>query len=281
MAQMLRVLELGGGVSAAYAAKLLGDHGAAVVKVEPPGGDPSRQRGPFPGGRPNAEKSGLFLALNVNKRGVCLDLDCEAGAASLGRLLEWADILVHNLPKGRAAGLGLDAATLRERFPALVVLSITPFGVAGPYSDYVGSELIVSNAGGWAALAPATRTDASLPPLKVFGSQCGLMAGVVGAMTALAVHRDVSKTGVGEHIDLSEQGLHGIRAGSGGADVRLSRPGAVSISRPAPDAVEDLPRQGCRRFSRLRGRRPVGASSRLHGAARLGDAGHLCDVAGP
>ena len=70
----LRVLELGGGVSAAYAAKLLGDHGADVIKVEPPDGDPTRRRGPFPDDIEDPEKSGTFLALNVNKRGVCLDV---------------------------------------------------------------------------------------------------------------------------------------------------------------------------------------------------------------
>ena len=78
----LRVLELGGGVSAAYAAKLLGDHGADVVKVESPAGDPTRRRGPFPDDIDDAEKSGTFLALNVNKRGVCLDVTSPGGGAN-------------------------------------------------------------------------------------------------------------------------------------------------------------------------------------------------------
>lgn len=205
MTEPLRVLELGSGVSSAYAAKLLGDHGADVVKVEPPEGDRARQRGPFPDDERDAERSGLFLALNLNKRGVCLDLDSEQGRTELTRLIGWADILVHNFPRLRAEALGLDPATLEAARPDLVVLSITPFGSAGPYRDYAAEEINVANAGGWANLCPGTHLDVELPPLKVFGHQCALMAGIAAATAALAVHRDARRSGVGEHIDFSEQ----------------------------------------------------------------------------
>ena len=205
MRRSLRVLELGGGVSAAYAAKLLGDHGADVVKVEPPAGDPMRRRGPFPDDVEDPDKCGAYLALNVNKRGVCLDLDAAEGRRELARLVGWADILVHNETRTRALELGLDAGTLATAHPQLVALSITPFGVTGPYRDYRGTELIVSNAGGWANLCPGTRTEPGLPPLKVFGHQCALMAGTAGATAVLAMAREADRSGVGDHIDLSEQ----------------------------------------------------------------------------
>ena len=205
MSASLHVLELGSGVSAAYAAKLLGDHGADVVKVEEPDGDHTRRRGPFPDDEVHPEKSGLFLALNVNKRGACLNLDSQRGRGELGRLLDWADILVHNYPRRRAQALGLDRATVRAQWPHLVVLSITPFGITGPYRDYAALELTVANAGGWANLCPSTHVETELPPLKVFGHQCGLMAGIAGAMAALAMVRDARRSGVGEYIDLSEQ----------------------------------------------------------------------------
>ena len=112
MTEPPRVLELGSGFSAAYAGKLLGDHGADVVKVEPPEGDTTRWRGPFPGNRPHAEQSGTFLALNLNKRGVRLDLDTEGGRDELRKLIHWADILVHNYSRLPARALGLDPATL-------------------------------------------------------------------------------------------------------------------------------------------------------------------------
>ena len=207
----LRVLELGSGVSAAYAAKLLGDHGADVVKVEEAEGDWTRRRGPYPNSPNNAaeagdaEQSGTFLALNVNKRGVCIDLDAAAGRRRLASFIAWADILVHNYAPKRATELGLDAATLAARRPDLVVLSITPFGASGPYCHYKGTELIVANAGGWAGLCPGTHTEAEFPPLKVFGHQCAMMAGTAGAMAALAMAREAARSGVGDHIDLSEQ----------------------------------------------------------------------------
>ena len=207
----LRVLELGSGVSAAYAAKLLGDHGADVVKVEEAEGDWTRRRGPYPNSPNNAaeagdaEQSGTFLALNVNKRGVCIDLDAATGRRRLASFIAWADILVHNYAPKRATELGLDAATLAAQRPDLVVLSITPFGTSGPYCHYKGTELIVANAGGWAGLCPGTHTEAEFPPLKVFGHQCAMMAGTAGAMAALAMAREAARSGVGDFIDLSEQ----------------------------------------------------------------------------
>ena len=205
MTEPPRVLELGSGFSAAYAGKLLGDHGADVVKVEPPEGDTTRRRGPFPGNRPDAEQSGTFLALNLNKRGVCLDLDTEGGRSELRKLIHWADILVHNYSRLPARALGLDPATLKAERPALVALSVTPFGNTGPYRDFVAQDITVANAGGWANLCPRTHTDPSLPPLKVFGNQAAMMAGIAGATAALATYRDARRSGVGDYIDLSAQ----------------------------------------------------------------------------
>ena len=205
MRRSLRVLELGGGVSAAYAAKLLGDHGADVVKVESPAGDPTRRRGPFPDDVEDTEKSGTYLALNVNKRGVCFDLDAAEGRRELARLIGWADILVHNETRTRALELGLDSRTLASAHPELVALSITPFGVTGPYRDYRGTELVVTNAGGWANFSPGTHPEPEYAPLKVFGHQCAMMAGTAGALAALAMARQARRSGVGDHIDLSQQ----------------------------------------------------------------------------
>ena len=226
MTQPPRVLELGGAFSAAYAAKLLGDHGADVVKVEPPEGDKTRRRGPFPGNVTDPEQSGTFLALNLNKRGVCLDLDAEGGRAELRKLIRWADILVHNYSRLGARALGLDPATLKSERPGLVVLSITPFGITGPYRDFAAEDLTVSNAGGWANLCPRSHTDPSLPPLKVFGQQCGMMAGIAGATAALATYRDARRSGVGDYIDLSEQAY--IASGLEGAIPGYTYRGTVS-----------------------------------------------------
>ena len=205
MAEALRVLELGSGVSAAHAAKLLGDYGADVVKVEEPEGDLTRGRGPFPDGASEPEQSGLFLGLNLNKRGAVLDLASADGRAALDTLIAWADVLVHDYPRLRALELGLDPQRLLAQRPDLVVLSITPFGTTGPYRDYRAEEITIANGGGWAAQCPSTHREQELPPLKIFGHQCKLMAGIAGALAALAVSRDARRSGVGEFIDLSEQ----------------------------------------------------------------------------
>ncbi len=102
----VKVLELGSMVSAAYAAKLMADLGADVIKVEEPGGDLARQRGPFPKNIPDPEQSGLFLYLNTNKRGCTLDPTKDA--ATLARLVAWADILIHNYSPAAMAALGID-----------------------------------------------------------------------------------------------------------------------------------------------------------------------------
>jgi crotonobetainyl-CoA:carnitine CoA-transferase CaiB-like acyl-CoA transferase len=132
----IRVLELGHLVSAAYAAKLIADLGADVIKIEEPEGDGARRRGPFSAGAPNPERSGLFLALNTNKRGMILDLHQDSGKEHLRRLIAWADILIHNYPPRLMTGLGIKYEAFRQINPRLVMCSITPFGLTGPYCDY-------------------------------------------------------------------------------------------------------------------------------------------------
>src|SRR5262245_27015562 len=97
------VVECGQGVAAAFAAKLLALWGARVIKVEPPEGDATRGRGPFPDDHPDPEQSGLFLYLNADKRGLTLDLSRPPQRAALDPLLAGADILIHNLPPARRA----------------------------------------------------------------------------------------------------------------------------------------------------------------------------------
>ena len=200
----MNVLELGDGVASAYAAKLLADHGANVVKVEPPNGDSTRQRGPYPDGKRDLNRSGLFLPLNLNKRSIVLET-LHGDEPQLQSLLLWADVLVHDMRPSLSVERSLDANTLAEQFPTLITLSITPFGTEGPYSEYAAAELTVANASGWASVCPSTHTDPTLPPLKVFGHQCALMSGIAGAMAALAVALAHSKDNVGEFIDVAQQ----------------------------------------------------------------------------
>ncbi len=83
----VRVVDISQGIAGPYATKLLADAGATVIKVEPPGGDYSRRLGPFPGGVPDPERSGMYLHLNTSKRSVTLDVATGAGRGVLKRLL--------------------------------------------------------------------------------------------------------------------------------------------------------------------------------------------------
>ena len=191
----LRILEVGRFVGAAYATKLLADLGADVVKIKPPqGGDPIRQRGPFPGGVPHPERSGLFLYLNANKRGIALDLRQPCGREVFDRLVADADLLVHDVHPTDMAAQGLDWARLRALNPRLVMTSIAPFGVTGPRAHWRATDLISWCAGGVAALN-GDPAHPELPPLRAFGQQASFQAGLNAALPSLAALFARSATG--------------------------------------------------------------------------------------
>jgi len=201
----IKIVECGEGISADYGAKLIADLGAEVIKVEPPGGDLTRRRGPFRGDRSDPEKSGLFVYLNANKRGVVADLTRPEGQQLLAALLERADILIHNVAPADRAARGLDSGALCAKYPRLIVTSISMFGDTGPYANYKGYELTASNASGWATLSPGASPYPDLPPLKCFGSQCDLQGGAQAAIVTLAAYVHRLKSGHGQAIDISEQ----------------------------------------------------------------------------
>ena len=116
----LRVVEIAAGISGPYATKLLVDLGAEVTKIEPPGGDPLRRWGPFPGSVPDPQRSGLFEYLNAGKRGATVDLRCEAEVARVLELVGSADLLIDALPPGQLSQWGLGAAQLQAVNPDLV-----------------------------------------------------------------------------------------------------------------------------------------------------------------
>ena len=199
----VKVIELGHMASAAYASKLMADLGAEVIKVEEPGGDLARQRGPFPNGAVDPEQSGLFLYLNTNKQSVTVDLPREHD--SLTRLVAQADILIHNYPPAQMAALGIDYSRFQAINPRLVMCSITPFGLTGPHKDYNACELTIAHGGGWAWLSPGGSERPDLPPLKAAGHQANFQIGAAAAAATLAAYTSALRTGVGEHLDFSGQ----------------------------------------------------------------------------
>lgn len=204
----LKVVEYATSVSAPFCAKLMADLGAEVIKIEePPLGDPARQAGPFPGDEPHPERSGLFLYLNANKRGITLDVATVVGAKILRELIGTADVLIENLPPSAIERLGLDYESLAKLNPGLILTSVTPFGRVGPYSGYKGNDLICCNMSGLAYHTPLGGVDdpTTEPPLKPGGRQSDFIAGSTAATATMFAVIQRRATGLGQHVDVSQQ----------------------------------------------------------------------------
>lgn len=140
----LRVLDLTQGAAGPYCTRLLALYGADVVKVERPRtGDLMRYMPPFAGGQPGPDRSLSFLHLNVNKRGVTLDLASPSGREILLALVQTADVVVESFRPGTMARYGLAYDDLRAVKPDIIMASISNFGQTGPYRDLPASELVL------------------------------------------------------------------------------------------------------------------------------------------
>ncbi len=185
------------------AAMILGDLGADVIKVEPPGGSSSRRIGPLLEDTPEPERSLHFFAYNRNKRGITLDLTSEAGRGALRRLVERADFLFESAAPGEMAKLGLDFDALRQLNPRLVYVSITAFGQDGPYAAHAATDLTLSAMGGQMIL----QGDKDRPPVRISVPQVWLHTATEAAVAALIAHEITLQTGQGQFVDVSAQAV--------------------------------------------------------------------------
>src|SRR5262245_56423585 len=197
----IRVLDLTQVMAGPYCCMLLGDMGADVIKVEPPGGETTRHMefDLAPG------VSAPFLAVNRNKRGITLDLKKPEAVVVLKRLVATADVLVENYRPGVTSRLGIDYDTLRAVNPRLVYCSISGFGQTGPYADRGGYDLIAQ---GMSGIMSATGSPDG-PPVKVGVPVADLGAGLFGVFGILCALRARRVTGHGQLVDTSlfEAGL--------------------------------------------------------------------------
>ncbi len=196
----LRVLDLAGPIGL-YCTKQLADLGADVIKIEPPGGDPSRAIGPFYHSEPHPEKSLYWFHFNTSKRSITLDIESPDGREILKRLVQKADIMVETFRPGHLDSVGLGYSELKKINPGLILTSITPFGQTGPYKDFKASDLVGLAMGGFLFICGWEDE----PPVRVGGSQAYNMASInacTGTLVAL-YHRDM--TGEGQHVDVSMQ----------------------------------------------------------------------------
>ena len=200
-----RVIERSRTVAAAYAGRLLATMGATVVMLEPEGGSPLRKAPPLLDG--GKGESALFAYLAAGKRSLVCDLASAEGQALLDRELERADILIEDVPLKARAAEGLTQEAIAERFPALVHVSVRPFGASGPKADWAGAEVNLVHASGEGFLLPNGLSYELFPdraPLKIYGHFASYQGGCMAALSALSAWWAVPDVG-GQYVDVSVQ----------------------------------------------------------------------------
>ena len=195
-----RVIELAD-ETGAYCGKLLADMGADVIKCERPGGDAARFIRPFWGGEPDPDRSLSFLLANTNKRSLEIDLESSQGREQFAQLATGADLVIETCPPGTLDDWGIGYTALSALNPALVVTSITGFGQTGPHRAFRSSD-IVSSALGGAMYVTGEEED---PPVKLAGSQATLCASTNAAAASMIALHHATRTGQGQHVDISLQ----------------------------------------------------------------------------
>ncbi|MGH2916261.1 MAG: CaiB/BaiF CoA transferase family protein, partial [Solirubrobacteraceae bacterium] len=208
----IHVLDISRVLAGPYAAMILGDLGAEVIKVERPEvGDDTRAWGPPFVGPEGRQESTYFLSANRNKRSITLDLKDSEDLRLLHRMLVWADVLVQNFRPGVMDRLGLTSDFLAEINPALIVLTITGFGSSGPERDRAAYDQILQAEGG---LMGVTGPEDG-QPLRIGVPIADLTAGLFGVIGALAALHERARSNRGQTVETSllagQIGLHAFQ----------------------------------------------------------------------
>lgn len=191
----IRVLDLSQNLAGPFCAQILGDLGAEIIKVEPPGGDPARPWGPPFWG----DDSVLFLSVSRNKRSMILDLKTEEGQDVLRRLVETSDVLVESARVGVPERLGYDYETAREIREDLIYLSVTAYGERGPRKEHPGYDPLMQ---AYAGIMSVTGHPGQ-PPVRVGGSVVDYGTGMWGAIAVLSALRSRDATGEGAKLEIA------------------------------------------------------------------------------
>ena len=190
----MRVVDFSKVLAGPLCTQYLGDMGAEVIKVEPPGGDDTRRWPPFRG-----EDGTVFLSANRNKRSVVLDLKSEAGREAARRLIASADIVVESYGPGVAKKLGIDYDSARELRPDIIYCSISGFGTQGPLSQAKGYDVILQAFSGMMALTGEEEGAAVRSPISPIDQATGMHASI--GILAAALRR--LRSGEGCRIEAS------------------------------------------------------------------------------
>ena len=179
--------------------KILADLGADVIKVERPGGEPSRRIGGFWADIPHPEKSLYWFAYNSNKRGITLNIEATDGKEIFKELVKKADFIIESFPPGYMDKLGIGYSGLSSINKGIIMASITPFGQDGPYRDYKDSDIVVMSMSG--TLYQTGERDG--PPVHISMPQACLHAGADAAVGTMIAYYYREMTGEGQHVDVS------------------------------------------------------------------------------
>jgi len=197
----VKVLDISQDIAGSFCARLLGDYGADVIKVEPSSGADLRRMGPFFKDDPHPEKSLFFLIANLNKRGITLNLDAPEGPPLFRKLAGDADVVVESFRPGVVDRLGVGWAALSERNERIVLCSISGYGQTGPYRDRAGHDI---NYLALAGVLGMSGQDPDGPPALAGVQIADLGGGAMwGAIAILAAIVDRNRTGRGAHLDIS------------------------------------------------------------------------------
>ena len=198
----LRIIELAD-EQAEYCGLVLSGLGADVIKVEPPGGSPTRRIGPFYEDRDDPERSLFFWQYNRGKRSIVLDLHQTEDQDQFHSLVATADVLIESTPKGELDALGLGADTLMQQFPTLIAARMSPFGDEGPWSEFKSSDLIHLALGGVVmncGYDPAPNGKYDLPPVAPQMWHAYHVAGEQLAVSIIAALLYRWRTGKGQRL---------------------------------------------------------------------------------
>jgi formyl-CoA transferase len=192
----IKIVDLTRVLGGPYCTQIFADHGATVIKVEPPQGDEVRDWGPpF-----HAEDASYFIGLNRNKRSIGLDLSAAAGREVLFRLLDEADVLIENLKPGTMErwGLGYEEV-LQSRFPRLIHCRISGYGSDGPLGGYPGYDAIIQAMTGWFSVNGEPDTG----PTRVGVPMVDMGTGLYAATAVLMALLERTRSGQGQYIDMT------------------------------------------------------------------------------
>jgi len=181
--------------------KILAELGVDVIKVERPGGDPSRKVGPFWHDQVDPEKSLYWFAYNSSKRGITLDLKSAEGKRIFSNLVKTADFIIESFDPGELDKLGFGYSELCRIKSDIILTSITPFGQKGPYSHYKASDLTIMGMSGELFMTG----ESDRPPVNIRLPQACLHAGSDAAVGSLIAHHHRRNSGEGQHVDISMQ----------------------------------------------------------------------------